>query len=134
MIYNGHCHSRPQPHQSTINATPPNSAAAPTAAVFKGAAAAFELVVPAPAVELAPPPTAIEVVPAAAILDDGVAIPDVKGTMVAELAPENATLSVEAVASGMAAVLFGFKTLATIIISTSYYDFKTRDRQGLTHR
>ena len=43
--------------------------------------------------------------------DDGVVIPDVKGTVVTEEAPENATDWVDWVGIGVAAVLFGLRTL-----------------------
>ena len=84
---------------------PANRAAAPTAAVFIGIAAAFdddEAIVDGDA------PAGVGPAP---IMDDGVGIPDVRALMLALEAPAKATDWVEAAGLGAAEVLLGFKTL-----------------------
>ena len=83
---------------------PANKAAAPTAAVLIGIAAATD------AEDIMD-----EVAPAgvgpAPIMDDGVGIPDVRASMLALEASAKATDWVEAAGLGAAEVLLGFKTL-----------------------
>ena len=92
------------------NAPAPNSAAAPTAPVFIGAAAALELAPALAALEAMPAPLAV---PADGVMmaEDGAGMPLVKGTLEAEWAPEKAAVAVEAVALGVAAVAAGLRTL-----------------------
>lgn len=52
--------------------------------------------------------------PAAATLDVGAVIPDVKGTSLAELAPEKAGVAVGSAGLAVATVLLGFKTLELV--------------------
>lgn len=88
-------------------ATPPKRAAAPTAPVFTAAAPPFDLLEDA---------ACVVADPAAATLVVGVAIPEVKGTSLTELAPEKAGTAVVAVVFAEAMVLLGFNTLSRVLV------------------
>ena len=63
----------------------------------------------------------------AAALEVGAVIPEVKGTSLPELAPENAGAWVDAVASAVAVELRGFRTLARVISQLAHpYDTRSR--------
>lgn len=97
-------------------AAPPNKAAAPTAPVFIGMPAAPD--------ELLEDARVVVAEPAAAILDVGAVTPEVKGTSVPELAPENAGVAEVCAGFAVAIVLLGFRTASItwttpLLISTS---------------
>ena len=93
-------------HIFITSAPAPNSAAAPTAPVFIGAAIALEL-----ALALAMLEATTVAADAVMIAEDGTGMPLVKGTLEAEWAPEKAAVVIVAVTLGVAAVAAGLRTL-----------------------
>ncbi len=89
-------------------AAPPNRAATPTAPVFIGAARALL------------DDEWAAVATGAVVVAGGT--PEVKGTPVALLAPENAGPWVEAVGFGVAVLFRGFRTLDISVLATRYFN------------
>lgn len=96
-------------------AAPPKSAAAPTIPVFIGIAAPPEL-----ELDLA---VAVTVIRAVAVISPagtvviGAGMPEVYGTLVAELAPEKATVALVSVTFAEALALEGFRTLERLVLA-----------------